>query len=452
MLHNMSHMILRGLIEDKGFADRYLPHLSPDLWTTPEEKVLFKAIKAHMESLDTLPTVQTLTVDLNHTSGGEEHDDAIELLPTLPGNTESREWLDAKTEAWIAKRTQETAMMNIITALTENKPVAPHIEKLSTPVSFSNAVEGIGTAQSDWLDRLYDHNHQTDSVIPFDIDFLNTAVRGVRRGTLNVVIAPTNVGKSLCMCHLSAAYLRQGLNVLYLSLEMDEMTCVNRIFANLFDVTMSELETMTKAEYKAKAAAIGKIGTLFVRDFPTGAAGVGHFKAHIASLKEKAGFVPDVICVDYLNICSSDTKSGNNNPHYLVVGSIAKELRGMAKQLNVAVWTATQANRSGMGGKKVDLTHTSDSIHTAYDADLVLALWRDEELADTLHVAVEKQRNGSGAGKHGIVTVNTAKMRLYDPATGQTAQVKAALQNKANAKGASKSKAEVVFEIDVEAA
>lgn len=203
---------------------------------------------------------------------------------------------------------------------------------------------------------------------------------------------------------------------------------------------------MTEEQYRRKFQKIAGIGRLIVRDFPTGTAHTGHFRSYLAELKEKSAFVPDVIVVDYLNICSSErTNSGGNTPQYQVIGSIAKELRALAQQNDAVLWTATQANRSGLKGP-VDLTNTSDSIQISYDADLVLSMWKDETLADYLHVSISKHRNGGSAGKHGMLVVNTSKMKLHDMNEADATEFEKVKETYSKSKG--KKAPTPVFDID----
>ena len=186
---------------------------------------------------------------------------------------------------------------------------------------------------------------------------------------------------------------------------------------------MDDLVALTEGDYVAKSKAAGKLGRLVVRDFPTGTAHSGHFRSYMAELKQKSKFIPDIICVDYLNICSSERiRSGGNAQQYVVIGSIARELRALAQQSNTVVWSATQANRQGLKGP-VGLANTSDSIQIGYDADLVLAMWKDDTLPGLLHLSVEKDRNGGAAGKHGMVAVQPSKMKVLDLSGGPNSSV-----------------------------
>ena len=419
-----SGIILRHLMTDIDYARRYLAKMDKKYFASDITggDVLFEELAKYVTKYDSIPTLEQLVTNLDGVHGVNA-DVAAELAATLQsvaGETHDAKWMADTTDTFITEKYNDTTVLEMLEHVNAKRlgkktktTMADYAQKLLTPPLLDSEVAGMDSNAPDFFSKLYDYHHQSHTLIPFDLEWLNRTIRGVKRQHLNIILAPTNVGKSLFMCHLSAMYLRQGLNVLYVSMEMDTMTCVCRIHANLFDTPMDTLETMTEAEYERAAAKLQNVGRLVVRDYPTGTAHAGHFRAYLAELKVKANFVPDVIFVDYLNICSSERMQSNGStPQYQVIGSIVKELRTLAQQMDAVVWTATQANRDGLKGK-LDLSHTSDSLQTAYDADLVVSLWKVEQ-PDTLGMSILKHRNGSGADKHGVVGVAYSRMKVFD--------------------------------------
>jgi replicative DNA helicase len=238
-------------------------------------------------------------------------------------------------------------MEDMITAKTKGKPIASHLNALQTPPSFNSKNIGLYTGDLDWLNTLRDLNTTTEPVIPFDIPKLDSVIQGVRRKTINIPLAGTNIGKTLMLCHFAAAYMRRGLKVLYLTREMTEVLIQNRIHANLLEI---DLERDSTLRIPPSARLPENCGSLVVKSFPGLVSHAGHFRSFLAELKTNLNFAPDVVLVDYLALCASERlQVGAGTPQYAVIGSISKELRALAQQTNTVLWTASQANREGLG-------------------------------------------------------------------------------------------------------
>jgi hypothetical protein len=328
----IEHAILRHLWVDLPYASKYLPHLKKEYFKVHFGEgifagdVVFTAIASYIEQYHACPSKTELLVEIRQVErNSDEANEAVEVLDRIEVEPLNPAWLEDQTTAFITNKYHYDAVMDLVNATENGKPIAELAQKLLTPPMLTKAVPGLDTRSADFLTRLCELNQQKESLIPFDIDMLNRAVRGVRRKTLNIILAGTGVGKSLTLCHFTAGYMLLGLNVLYLSMEMDDLSVQNRVNANLLDIAVDELESMPIADVLKKASTAAHTGRLIVHDYPTGSAHTGHFRSYLAELKDKSSFVPDVIVVDYLNICSSErTHLGGNTPQYVLIGSIAK--------------------------------------------------------------------------------------------------------------------------------
>lgn len=299
-----------------------------------------------------------------------------------------------------------------------SKNALPDLLSKALSVSFDNAV---GHDYIEDADQRFEFYHRTEEKVPFDLEYMNRITRnGLPRKSFSVVLAGTNVGKSLFMCHHAASTLMMGKNVLYITMEMAEERIAERIDANLMNVPLDQLENMGYEEYESKIKNIVNrgIGKLIIKNYPTGSAHAGHFRALLNELKLKKSFTPDLILVDYLNICaSSRMKMGGSVNSYGYVKAIAEELRGLAVEFNVPMLSATQSNREGFSSSDVDLTNTSESFGVPATADFMFAMVRSEELDDLGQIMVKQLKNryaDPSKYRRFVVGVDPSRMRLYD--------------------------------------
>ena len=423
-------VVLRHLLNDEDFARRTLPYLKSEYFHDRLEKTVYQEIDKFISKYNSLPTKEALTLEMDSRDdlSDEEFSSASNLIANLDGEEVDRDWLTDTTEKWCQEKAIYNAIMNSIQILDGNdkkndKGAIPELLSDALSVSFD---PNIGHDFLDDADSRYDFYHKVEERIPFDLEYLNKITKGgLPNKTLNIILAGTGVGKSLAMCHMASANLLDGKNVLYVTMEMSEERIAQRIDANLLNVTLDDLEALSKDMYDKKIERVrGKTsGKLIVKEYPTASAGSGHFRHLLNELRLKRSFVPDIIYVDYLNICaSSRVKAGAQVNSYTLVKAIAEELRGLAVEFDVPLVSATQTTRSGYGNSDVELTDTSESFGLPATADLMIALVTSEELEDLGQIMVKqlKNRYSDTNPKRFVVGVDRAKMRLFD--CEQTAQ------------------------------
>jgi len=374
-----------------------------------------------------IPTKDAILVSLEscNTLGEMEFKKCVSIADDMfkEGEKSDTAWLVDQTEKFCKEKAIYNGIMESI-GIIEGKDkektqnAIPEIMSKALSVSFDTRV---GHDFLEDVDDRYEYYHRVEEKVPFDLEMFNTITRGgVRKKTLNVVMAASGVGKSAFLCHHAAACLSQNMNVLYITLEMAEEEIAKRIDANLLDSDMHVLEQMPLQQYEAKIENLKKTcrGKLIIKEYPTAAANVTHFRNLLEELKIKKKFVPDVIFVDYLNICScARFKLGNGMNSYTYVKGIAEELRGLAKQYNVPLWTATQVNREGAKSSDMEMTDTSESFGLPQTADFFVALIENEELAEAGQLMVKQLKNrGNDTVKNRkfLIGVNKSKMKFYD--------------------------------------
>ena len=423
--------ILRSLAHNEEFSRKVLPFIRSEYFTDYTEKVVFEEICKFIFKYNKLPTQEVLRVevdsrsDLNETS----YKDVTNYVNNLEKTVLDFTWLSDITEKWCRDKAIYLALMESISIVDGNddkktKDAIPSILSDALAVSFDTNV-GHDYLQ-DYQER-YDFYHQTEEKIPFDLEFFNKITKGgLPNKTLNIALAGTGVGKSLFMCHMAASCLLQGKNVLYITCEMAEEKIAERIDANLLNVNIQEIQNMPKSMFENKVTNLSKKtqGTLIIKEYPTATAHSGHFKSLLNELALKKSFRPDIIFIDYLNICASSRYRGNLSVNsYSYIKAIAEELRGLAVETNVPIVSATQTTRSGYGSSDVELTDTSESFGLPATADLMFALISTEELEQLGQIMVKQLKNRYNDPtiyKRFIVGIDRAKMRLYD--CEQTAQ------------------------------
>ena len=427
-------LILRNLMLNEDYTRNVIPHLKTIYFEEPYRAV-FNEIVGFVNKYSKLPSADALSIELkNNPKIGS---DSLALIPeiSVPKGEQTQEWLIEKTEKWCQDRAIYLAIMDSINIIegkhdTLNKNSLPEVLSKALSVSFDLRV---GHDYVDDSDYRYEFYHREEEHLPFDLKMFNKITKGgLVNKSLNVALAGTGVGKSLFMCHIAAGALTQMKNVLYITMEMAEERIAERIDANLMNVPIDQLENLSKDMFDKKMHKLTDkgVGKLIVKEYPTGAASSIHFRALLKELKIKRDFKPDLICIDYLNICaSSRMKSlGGAINSYTYVKAIAEELRGMAVEYNVPIVTATQTTRSGFSSSDVGLEDTSESFGLPATADLMFALISTDELEDLNQIMVKQLKNRyndpTGKNKKFIIGIDRAKMRLYDVEdTAQTLNV-----------------------------
>jgi replicative DNA helicase len=423
----IENAIFGNLVYNEEYARKCIPFLKEEYFSTQDQKALFRLIKGYVDKYNAFPTKEVMAIDLSNTEGISEETfkNCKELVNGLTYDKSTKvDWLLDQTEKFCQDKAIYNAIMASIGILDDSsgktsKGAIPQILTDALAVSFDTH---IGHDFLEDSDTRYDFYHKKEERIPFDLDFFNKITQGgLPKKTLNVALAGTGVGKSLFMCHCAAANLLKGYNVLYITLEMAEERIAERIDANLLDVTLDDLKVLPKDVYDKKIARVrGKTNhKLIVKEYPTACAGSANFRHLLNELKIKKNFMPDIIYIDYLNICmSSRIKHGANVNSYTLIKAIAEELRGLAVEFNVPIVTATQTTRSGYSNSDVGLEDTSESFGLPATADFMFALIKQsEELADLNQIVVKQLKNRYGdpnLNSRFIVGVDRSKMRLYD--------------------------------------
>ena len=416
---------LTHLIYNEDYARKVIPFLKPDYFSNRSERIVFEEIEKFMDKYNALPTQETLTIEVDGRKdlNDEEYKKVVGIISTLDKTEVDLQWLHDQTEKFCKDKAIYNAVVegiNIIDGKQKDKTpdAIPSILSEALAVSFDLSV-GHDYVE-DGLNR-YDFYHKKEEKISFDLDYFNKITKGgLPPKTLNIALAGTGVGKSLVMCHMAANTLMQGKNVLYITLEMAEERIAERIDANLMNVTIDDLHTLPKKMFENYLSKIQKktSGKLIVKEYPTASAHVGNFRSLIKELALKRSFKPDIIFVDYLNICASSRFKGNANVgSYFYIKAIAEELRGLAVETNVPIMSATQTTRSGFVSSDIGLEDTSESFGLPATADLMFALISTEELEDLNQICIKQLKNRYNdptMNKIFILGIDRAKMRLYD--------------------------------------
>jgi len=428
-------LILRNLMLNEDYTRSVIPHLKTIYFEEPYRSV-FSEIVGFVNKFNALPSADALSIELrNNPKVGS---DSLALIPeiSIMDKENTQEWLVEHTEKWCQDRAIYLAIMDSINIIegkhdTLDKNALPQVLSEALSVNFDMRV---GHDYVDDSDARYEFYHRAEEHLPFDLEKFNTITKGgLVKKSLNVALAGTGVGKSLFMCHVAAGALTQMKNVLYITMEMAEERIAERIDANLMNVPLDQLENLSKDMFDKKMHKLTDkgVGKLIVKEYPTGAANSIHFRSLLKELKIKRDFTPDLICIDYLNICSSSRMKsmGGAINSYIMVKAIAEELRGLAVEYNVPIVTATQTTRSGFASSDVGLEDTSESFGLPATADLMFALISTDELEDLNQIMVKQLKNRyndpTGANKKFVLGIDRAKMRLYDVEdTAQTLNVR----------------------------
>jgi len=405
---------------------KVLPFVKPDYFEGVY-RILFKEAGKFVGKYNKLPTAESFKIELDQTDKltGEQYKIAVDILPQLfSKDAIDEQWLLDTTEKWCQDRAIYNAIMESISIIdgkheTMTKGALPDLLTKALSVAFDT---NVGHDYVENYEERYDFYHTEEDRIPFDLEYFNKITKGgVPRKTLNIALAGTGVGKSLFMCHVAAGALVEGRNVLYITMEMAEERIAERIDANLLNVPIDQLPNLSREMFRTKVEDIARktTGKLIVKEYPTGSAHSGHFRALLNELKLKRQFEPDIIFIDYLNICASSRMKGMGGAinSYSYIKAIAEELRGLAVEFNVPIFSATQTTRSGYGNSDVGLEDTSESFGLPATADLMFALISTEELEGLGQMMVKQLKNRYNdptMHKRFVIGVDRGKMRLYD--------------------------------------
>ena len=420
--------ILKNLIFNEDYARKILPFIKSEYFTDNTEKILFEEVNEYINHYKNLPTYESLVINFTESKKLTEQQvrDSVEMLREINSEKDERSdnaWLIDNTEKFCQDKAIYNAIMKSVRILdnkleNDSKGSIPKLLSDALGVSFDSSV---GHDYIDDADNRFDFYHKHETKIPFDLDIFNKITKGgLPQKTLNIALAGTGVGKSLFMCHVAGSCLSQGLNVLYITMEMAEERIAERIDANLLNIDISDLHAISKQDYDRKFSAlkVNTQGKLIIKEYPTAAASALHFRSLLNELQLKKSFKPDIIFIDYLNICASARiKAGANVNSYSYIKAIAEELRGLAVEFSVPIVSATQTTRSGFTSSDPGLEDTSESFGLPATADFMFALISTEELQQLNQLMIKQLKNrynDPNTFKRFVIGIDRAKMKLYD--------------------------------------
>ena len=424
MVDRIENKILSNLIHVEDYMRKVIPFIKDVYFDNVSEKTIFQEILEFINQYDGLPSKSVLSIEVENRKDLSEDmfKECVTIIDSFNDEKVDQTWLVDSTEKWCKERAVYLALMESVKIADgkdekKNRDAIPSILSEALSVSFD---DHIGHDYFADAESRYEFYHLKEDKIRFDLDMFNKITKGgLPRKTLNIALAGTGVGKSLFMCHQAASCLMEGKNVLYITLEMAEERIAERIDANLFNVDIKSIIELPKPMYDTKVEKIVKKthGQLIIKEYPTASAHAGHFRALLNELHLKKSFTPDIIFIDYLNICSSSRYKGTIVNSYTFVKAIAEELRGLAVEANLPIVSATQTTRSGYGSSDVDLTDTSESFGLPATADLMFALISTEELEGLNQIMVKQLKNryhDPTMNKRFVVGIDRGKMKLYD--------------------------------------
>jgi len=425
-MSKIEQVVLRNVLTNEPYMRKVLPFIKPEYFEGVYNQ-LFKEVAKFVSNYNKLPTLESFKIEVDQSDkfNDDQYTAAMEILPNIFDTQESDEkWLYDTTEKWCQDRAIHNAIMESISiidgkhkSLTKN--ALPELLQKALAVTFDPSV---GHDYIEDVELRYDFYHEDEERIPFDLDYFNTITKGgLPNKTLNICLAGTGVGKSLFMCHMAGNVLTQGRNVLYITMEMAEERIAERIDANLLNIPLDQLLHVSKPMLTSKVDELASRtnGKLIIKEYPTGSAHTGHFRALLNELKLKKNFVPEMIFIDYLNICASSRMKGMGGAinSYTYIKAIAEELRGLAVEFDVPIVSATQTTRSGYTSSDPGLEDTSESFGLPATADLMFALISSEELEQLGQVMVKQLKNrynDPNYKKRFVVGIDRSRMRLYD--------------------------------------
>lgn len=425
----LENLIFKNLLKTEPYLRKVLPFLKPDYFQDQSDRLLFSLIHDFVEKYNTAPTTDALIIEVGSLKIDEDQNKAIlSTLSDIKADTTvtTPEWMIDETEKFCKHKAAYQCVLKSIDILKGNSPLKedaiPEMMKEAVSISFDT---NVGHDFLEGFKDRFEYYHAVEEKIPFDLDFFNKITNGgVLKGTLNVLIAGTGGGKSLAMSHFAAAALAQGKNVLYLTMELSEKELAKRIDANLMDIAIDDLLALPEDMYEKKAQVLKQRinGKLIIKQYPTSMPSAQHFRSLLNELRQKKGFKPDVVFVDYLNICASSRLKRGQANSYEYVKAIAEELRGLAVEWDFPMWTATQLNRTGFDSSDPDMDNTADSFGLPMTADFMCALVSSEELEKLGQLVVKQLKNrykDPSINKRFVIGVNKGKMKLFDVTPGQ---------------------------------
>jgi replicative DNA helicase len=423
-MDKVEFLILKCLLNDEEYARKVLPFIKEEYFEEFNQKVVFEEIKKFITEYNSNPTRETLIIDVDDRSdlNQQQYSQICNLIQNLDSISVENDWLIDTTEKWCRDRAIHLALMESVQLFDgkgeKSRDAIPSILSEALSVSFDN---NIGHDYLENYQERYEYYHRKEEKVPFDLEYFDKiSSGGISNKTLTVALAGTGVGKSLFMCNFASSVLLQGKNVLYITMEMAEEKIAERIDANLLDVAIQNIVDLPKSTFENKVTKLAAKtqGSLIIKEYPTASAHSGHFKSLLSDLELKKSFRPDIIFIDYLNICASSRYRGNSSVNsYSYIKSIAEELRGLAVEANVPIVSATQTTRSGYASSDIDLTDTSESFGLPATADLMFALISTDELQELGQIMVKQLKNRYNdptVHKRFILGIDRAKMRLYD--------------------------------------
>ena len=421
--------ILKNLIHNETYTRQVIPFIEPDYFEERTDRIVFEEVAKFLNEYDKTPTKEVLHIEVEKRVDvtEEEYKNIEQLISSLDTEVSESKWLLDTTEDWCKQRAIYLALVKSI-QIADGQDEHKKPEAIPTILSDALAVgfdQHVGHDYIDDSEDRYAYYHRVENKIPFDLEYFNKITSGgISDKTLNIALAGTGVGKSLFMCHVASSCLVQGKNVLYITLEMAEEKIAERIDANLLDTNIKDIAELPEKIFNKKITNLSKKteGKLIVKEYPTASAHCGHFKSLLQELKLKKSFSPDIIFVDYLNICASSRyRTAVNVNSYSYVKAIAEELRGLAVEFSLPIVSATQTTRSGFASSDPNLTDTSESFGLPATADLMFALISTEELEGLNQIMVKQLKNRYNdptINKRFVVGIDRAKMRLYDVEQG----------------------------------
>ena len=425
MATRLEQTILKNLIQNEEFTRKTLPYIKSEFFQERDEEFLFKQIRDYFLKYSTSPTPEALIIDIDEKDDVDQQllSDTVVLIQEIKQDHSETpdEWLTDSTEKWCKDRAVYNGVMNSIAIIQDKEGHTgeiPDILREALSVSFDS---NIGHDFIEDWDKRFEFMHREEERVPFDLELMNKITKGgLPNKTLNICMAGTGVGKSLFMCHMASSALLQGKNVLYITMEMAEEKIAERIDANLLDIGLNDLGDLPKMMYEKKITRVREKtkGKLIIKEYPTATAHSGHFRHLLQELDLKRDFKPEMIFIDYLNICSSfRIRPGSNVNTYSYIKSIAEELRGLAVEFNVPIMSATQTNRTGFVSTDVGLEDTSESFGLPATADFMFALISTEDMQELDQVMVKQLKNRYNDPtyhKRFVLGVDRSKMRLFD--------------------------------------
>ena len=423
-MNDLELTILSSLVYNEKYVRKVIPFLKSEYFTIKTYRIIFLEIHEYISNYNTLPSLNAIGIECQERTdlNEEQFKEITEVLGGLSDEKGNLDWLVDTTEKWCQERAIYLSLMESVKIADgqdtkRDKGSIPQILSDALGVSFD---QHVGHDYLQNYQERFDFYHKKEDKIPFDLEFFNRITKGgLPNKTLNIALAGTGVGKSLFMCHVASSVLLQGKNVLYITLEMAEEKIAERIDANLLNVPIQKLAELPKVMFENKITKLSKKtqGKLIIKEYPTASAHVGHFKSLLNELELKRKIKPDIIFIDYLNICASQRYKGSIVNSYTYVKAIAEELRGLAVEAGVPIVSATQTTRAGYGSSDVDLTDTSESFGLPATADLMFALISTEELEEQNQIMVKQLKNryyDPTLNKRFVIGIDRSKMRLYD--------------------------------------